>query len=175
MSNRRATERTSETPLSLGRQAFTERAWASAFAHLTAADRLQHLPLDDLEHLAVTAYLSGHDEDTERLLTRAYQELAAAGEIERAARSAFWLGVLLSDRGQAAPGSGWIARARRLLDEHHRDTVERGYLLLPTAIASVFAGDFATAGTLFEQAAAIGDRFGDDDFVPWRATATAGR
>src|SRR5262245_1156893 len=181
MPNRRASERPSarviagpkpvgdsvgvpvETPLTQGRQAFARRAWASAFTQLTAADRLHQLSLDDLEHLAVAAYLSGHDEDTEKLLTRAYQELSAAGEIARAARNAFWLAMLLFDRGQTAPGSGWLARARRVLDEHHRDTVERGYLLLPTAISSVFAGDFSTASTLFEQAAAVGDRFGDND------------
>ena len=41
---------------------------------------------------------------------------------------------MLFDKGQLAPGNGWIARARRLLDEHQYDAVERGYLLLPNAL-----------------------------------------
>ena len=160
------------SPLLHGRQAFERRAWATAYAQLTAADRVEPLAPEDLERIAVAAYLSGRDEDSEKLWTRAYQQLVACDQVERAVRCAFWLAMMFFDIGQAAPGRGWIARARRLLDDRQRDCVERGYLLLPDAIERVMAGDFQAASSVFEQAAAIGDRFGDNDL---RALARHGR
>ena len=151
------------SPLLQGRLAFERRAWATAYAQLSAADRAQPLPLEDLEHLAIAACLSGHEPESEKIWTRAYQELAACGEVERAVRSAFWLAMMLFEKGQGAPGGGWIARARRLLDEHQRDCVERGYLLLPGAVGSAMSGDFETACRLFTEAASIGGRFDDAD------------
>jgi DNA-binding CsgD family transcriptional regulator len=161
-----------EAVLLLGREALARRAWQTAFRQLTAADRLQPLEANDLEQLGIAAHLSGREEECESVWTRAYHGFLAGGEIDRAARCAFSLGMMLFDRGQSAPGSGWIARARRLLDDHHRDSVERGYLMLPNAIASAMAGDAQAASLIFEQAAAIGDRFGDEDL---RALARQGR
>jgi DNA-binding CsgD family transcriptional regulator len=165
-------QRIDKSPLLHGRQAFERRAWAAAFTQLADADRVEPLAPDDLERLAAAAFLSGRDEDSEQLWTRAYRELVVCGEVERAARCAFWQAMMLFERGQSAPGSGWIARARRLLDDHQRDCVERGYLLLPNGISRVVAGDLSGASAIFEQAAAIGDRFADDDL---RAIARQGR
>jgi tetratricopeptide (TPR) repeat protein len=62
-----------------------------------------------------------------------------------------------------ARGGGWLARARRLLDDGHLDCVEQGYLLLPAALQSMAGGDAATACATFGQAAEIGGRFRDPD------------
>jgi DNA-binding CsgD family transcriptional regulator len=159
-------------PLRQGREAFERRAWATAFDHLSAADRDEALAPDDLERLAVAGYLSGHERECGQIWTRAYHDLVAGGEIDRAARCSFSLGMLLFDRGQSAPGSGWIARGRRLLADHRRDSVERGYLMIPDALAGAAAGDFEGASVIFEQIGVIGDRFADDDL---RALARQGR
>ena len=63
-----------------------------------------------------------------------------------------------------AQSSGWLARAQRLLDEAHYDGVERGFLLIPVAIQS-FDRDPATAHAIFERAAAMAVRFGDEDLT----------
>jgi DNA-binding CsgD family transcriptional regulator len=160
------------TPLLQGRAAFDRRAWASAFTQLSAADRVEALRPDDLERLAVAAYLSGNDRECESIFTRAYQHFVEQGEIARAVRCAFSLGMFLFDRGQSAPGSGWIARGRRLLADHGSDSVERGYLMMPDALAKTISGDLEGASAIFEQIAAIGDRFADDDL---RALARQGR
>src|SRR5262249_22789194 len=160
------------TPLVHGRAAFQQRTWATAFAQLSAADHVEPLQPDDLERLAMAAYLSGHERECESLWTRAYHDLIARGQIDRAVRCAFLLGMFLFDRGQSAPGSGWIARGRRLLDEHQRDSVERGYLMLPDALASTISGDFERASVIFEQVVSIANRFADDDL---RALARQGR
>ena len=164
------------SPLLHGRQAFERRAWAAAFTQLADADRVEPLAPDDLERLAAAAFLSGRDEDSEQLWTRAYRELVACGEIERAVRCAFWQAMMLFERGQSAPGSGWIARARRLLDDHQRDC---GRTRLPVAAERHQQrhrrGSCSGASAIFEQAAAIGDRFADDDLRAHRATGTRTR
>ena len=67
-------------------------------------------------------------------------------------------------RGEMARSSGWAARAERLLAARP-DCVERGYLLVPSAIKAVMEGDFEKARDIFAQAVVIGERFGDQDLV----------
>src|SRR4029450_1378817 len=67
---------------------------------------------------------------------------------------------------------GWLARARRLLDEDQLDCVEQGDLLLPVALPPLPEGAAAAAYAAFGQAAKLGDRFGDRDLA---TLARAGR
>jgi DNA-binding CsgD family transcriptional regulator len=149
--------------LDRGRGSFGRHAWADAFTLLSAADGESSLEAEDLERLATAAYLTGRDDDGAHAGARAHQEFLRRGSLERAARCAFWLGFTLVHRGEFARGGGWLARARRLLDDGHLDCVERGYLLLPAALQTMAGGDAATACATFGQAAGIGGRFGDPD------------
>jgi DNA-binding CsgD family transcriptional regulator len=149
--------------LDRGRGAFGRHAWADAYSGLSAADRESPLEAEDLERLATAAYLTGRDDDGADAGARAHQEFVRRGSLERAARCAFWLGFTLLHRGEFARGGGWLARARRLLDDGHLDCVERGYLLLPAALQSMAGGDAASACATFGRAAEIGGRFGDPD------------
>jgi DNA-binding CsgD family transcriptional regulator len=146
-----------------GRGAIDRYAWADAYSGLSAADHEAPLSPEDLERLALAAYLAGRDDDGADISARAYHEWLRLGDAPRAARCAFWLGFTLVHRGEFARGGGWLARARRLLDDGHLDCVERGYLLLPTALQSMAGGDAATACATFGQAAEIGGRFRDPD------------
>ena len=148
-----------------GRECFERRAWADAFAELSAADRQAPLEPEDLERLATTAYLLGRDDDSVEVWERAHHELLRRGDEERAARCAGWMVFVLMNGGEFARGGGWLARARRLLDDGRRDCVERGHLLVPLAFQHAFAGDWPSAEAISGQAAEIGDRFGDIDLV----------
>ncbi len=149
--------------LDQGRGSFGRRAWADAYAGLSAADREAPLAPEDLERLALAAYLAGRDDDGADISARAYHEWLGLGDAPRAARCAFWLGFTLLHRGEFARGGGWLARAGRLLDDGRLDCAERGYLLLPTALQSMAGGDAAAACATFGRAAEIGGRFGDPD------------
>lgn len=151
--------------LDRGRDAFARRAWKDAYEQLAAADRAAPLEPQDLERLATAAYLLGKDADSDDLLARAHQAYLARGDAARAARCAFWLGFGLLDRGEHAQAGGWLARARRVLDDGRKDCVERGYLLVPAAVRSIMEGDAAAAYATFGEAAAIGERFADRDLV----------
>lgn len=155
--------------LDRGRELFGRHAWGEAFAELSAADRAGALALEDLERLAMAAYLVGADADSDDVWLRAHHECLRLGDVVRAARCAGWLAQGLLLRGEMARGGGWLARAQRLLDEARHDGVERGYLLLPVALQS-FGQDPAAAHAAFERAASIGVRFGDEDLTAYSRT-----
>ena len=146
---------TAAEALDRGRGSFGRHAWADAYAELSAADHEAPLEVTDLERLAMAAYLVGRDDDGDDAGARAFKECLRLGEIPRAARCAFWLGLGLLHRGEVARGSGWLARARALLDESRLDCVEQGYLFLPVAMQGLAAGDAATAYAACSQAAKI--------------------
>jgi DNA-binding CsgD family transcriptional regulator len=154
---------TTADALDRGRGSFGRHAWADGYSGLSAADHEAPLSPEDLERLALAAYLAGRDDDSADIWARAYHERLHLGDAPRAARCAFWLGFTLLHRGEFARGGGWLARTRRLLDDGHLDCVEQGYLLLPAALQSMAGGDAATACAAFGRAAEIGGRFHDPD------------
>src|SRR5262245_18544450 len=156
---------TAPDALEQGRASFARHQWTDAHAQLSAADRDTPLEPEDLERLATAAYLIAKDPDTAELWTRAHQDYLTRGDVERAARCAFWLAFGLLNKGQRARSSGWIARASRLLDGGARDCVERGYLLLPAALQCLAEGDVPGAHVRFCEAVDIGERYGDKDLV----------
>ena len=148
-----------------GRKSFEQRAWAESYRLLREADCEAPLDADDLERLAIAAYLVGRDDDCEAFTARAHQAFLDRGDREGAARAAFWLGFALMGRGVIAPASGWFARAGRLLDEGQLDCVVRGYLLIPAAIKCIVEGDPSAGLATFSQAAEIARRFSDHDLA----------
>ncbi|MGH8970661.1 MAG: DNA-binding response regulator, partial [Actinomycetes bacterium] len=151
--------------LDRAREVFEEGSWGEAFTRFLAADTEQPLVAEDLERLAVAAQLVGADELSAATWERAHLQLLDRGEVERAVGCAFWLASGLLSRGQMARGGGWVGRAQRLVHEHGLDCVEQGLLLIPLALRALEEGDPARAHDTFEDAIAVGQRFGAPDLV----------
>lgn len=150
--------------LERGRAHYERRAWAEGYRLLSLAARsTTALAGADLERLATAAYLVGRDDDYLDALRRAYRAHLRASERLRAVRCAFWLGLRLQFRGEAASASGWFRRAQRLLDQKGTDCVEQGYLLLSVAEQGIAAGDVRAALQAALRAARLGERFADAD------------
>ena len=148
--------------IELAREAFRRRAWREAFVQFSLADVEAGLAIEDLECQATAAYLIGND--GVGLWARAYEECLALGESTRAARCAGWASRELFEAGETARGSGWLARAQRLIEEVGIDCAERGWLLVPEAIAC-FAADPTRTLAGFATAGEIANRFGDRDLA----------
>jgi ATP/maltotriose-dependent transcriptional regulator MalT len=151
--------------LERGRESYGRRAWGDAYRSLALADQAVPLEAEDLERLALSAFLIGRDDDFLRGLDRAHHAHLDVGEGVRAARCAFWLGLIQFFTGEMGHATGWLARARRLLEREERDCVELGYLLLPDAEQQLRAGEYETAYTTAAAAVEIGERFGDVDLI----------
>jgi DNA-binding CsgD family transcriptional regulator/tetratricopeptide (TPR) repeat protein len=153
-----------EHALDGGRASFGRQAWGDAYTQLSVADEEAPLGLDDLERLATAAYLSGRDEESIDVWSRAHHECLRLGDPAGAARCALRLAAQLLLMGEVAQGGGWLARAGRIIEEGGLDGVERGWLLVPAAI-QCFDEDPTAAETTFARAAEIGARFDDSDLV----------
>jgi DNA-binding CsgD family transcriptional regulator len=149
--------------LTRGRAAFERNAWDAAFSELTAADRVGSLEPDDLDRLATAAYLVGDDAASQDARARAHAAFLDRGDPVRAARCALSVAFVLFDRpSQRAQAGGWLGRARRLLEECGRESVEHGVLLCAQAFQQM-GSDLPAALAGFEQATAVGARFRDPD------------
>jgi ATP/maltotriose-dependent transcriptional regulator MalT len=149
-----------------GRECYRRHAWGDAYQALVCADQATPLEPDDLDRLATSAYLTGRDLDFQRILERVHRIHVEVGARARAARSAFWLGLTLLFRGEIGQANAWTARGERLIQDE--ECVERGYLLVPVAAQQVHEGQARAGYATANEAAAIGERFGDPEL-----TATA--
>ena len=151
--------------LGRGRESYKRRAWADAYQALSRADKMVPLAVEDLELLAMSAYLIARDDEYLGALERAYDAYLVGGENKPAIRCAFWLGLRLLFRGETGRATGWLGRGRRLVEYEEDDCVEEGYLLLPIVDQHLDAGDWETAYATAGNAAEIGNRFGEMDLV----------
>lgn len=149
--------------LARGRAFFEERSWQDCWTALSAADERDPLEPDDLVLLSMSAYLSGHDEDSTATLGRAHDGYLAAGDVRRAARAAFWLAFLLVNTGEFALGGGWAARARRLVEEHGLDGPEPALLDGMQAHELLLTGEIEAARELAEAGLRVGVAHDDPD------------
>ncbi len=151
-----------EDVLAHAREAFRARRWREAHDLYAQVDGRGALAPADRVDLATTAFLLGRDDERDDHLERAHDAWQERGEPIRAAGAAFWLGMGLLDRGEEARGSGWLARAQRLVPEDH-DGVEQAYLRIPAGLRALYGGDAAGALAAFSEAHAIAARFDDRD------------
>jgi DNA-binding CsgD family transcriptional regulator len=152
--------------LARGRAAWDRQAWAEACSELRAADGEAPLGADDLDRLGAATYLTGDDAAVIEARARAYEAHLDAEQPVRAAGSALWLAAgILDRRDRQSEASGWIERARRLLDANPADSFELGFLQCVLARVRVAGGDPAAAYELFTRAVGIGTRLGHRDLI----------
>jgi DNA-binding NarL/FixJ family response regulator len=144
------------------RDSFDRRVWGEAFDLLSAAHREGQLDAEDLERLAIAAYMVGNDEACEEAWIAAHHEWVRRNDQACAARCAFSQALGLFFRGDLAPATGWVSRGGRLLEGSPRDSVEQAWLLMLTALPLLFDGDRGVEPS-FVEAGAMADRVGDAD------------
>src|SRR5688500_10526925 len=83
-----------------GRKCFGRRAWGDAYQVLLSADQVAALQPDDLDRLATAAFLTGRDDEFQRLQERLHRVHTEADDRPGAARSAYWLALFSLLRGE---------------------------------------------------------------------------
>jgi len=139
--------------------------WKAEYAELLARDRRAALDVIDLGRLGIAAYLAGDTANSIDIQTRAHTYALEKGDTRYAARSAFWIAFALIGAREPTRAAGWVARARRLLEEDRHDCVECGYVMLPRALEQAAIGDLAGAEATFAAAEHMGERFADPDLT----------
>ncbi len=146
-------------------ECYERRAWKAAHDAFRCADRQQALNANDLERLALSAYLLGRDDEYLDALDRAHRAFIENDDCLRASHCAFWYGLRLLFRGEMGPANGWFARAQRLIDRQGAECAEQGYMLVPLIMQHVDAGEWQSAFSAAERAAEFGERFEDIDLI----------
>lgn len=143
---------------------FAKRSWGDAYVRFATADAATQLDLDDLEKLALAAYLTGHDEESRLAWTRAHHEAIRRNDPRRAARHAVLVGSGLMFRGETAPAMGWFARGGRVL-EGCGQCPEHAWLRIWDAFTRMWGGDPRGAQPAFADSVAVGRHFHDIDLL----------
>ena len=99
------------------RDAVRKHAWSEAYGLFTRADAETPGGLEpsDLELLAEAAWWSGHPDESEDAMRRAFAGYSARRDPVSAAIVAVRLSVGAMDRGAMSVSQGWIAQAERVL------------------------------------------------------------
>jgi DNA-binding CsgD family transcriptional regulator len=149
------------SPLDQARAAFAVRAWSEAAAGYATAAASAPLQADDHGRRAVAAFLLGDDDACGRAWEDAHRSAIEAGDRPSAARYAWWIAFSLLMRRRIAQASGWLTRARQLVDAGG-ECAASGYLLIPEFLGLLDV-DPVAAHDLAVRKIEISSRFDDDD------------
>ena len=155
------------------RRSYARQAWGDACAGLLA--HLDSLDGDDLERLGVCAYLVGKEQESDAAWARGYRLRLAAGDLEGAARCAFWIGFRLVNAHAHATANGWIARLERLVGDFPAESLPRARLAYLTGLRAVFDdGNLETSAADLGRAAELATRHLDDELAALARLALGG-
>jgi class 3 adenylate cyclase len=149
-----------ESPLEAGRDAVRRRDWDAAYPLLQEADSSGDLAPEDLELLAEAALWSGLFGEYMDANERAYKGYVEARHLARAAYIATLLAHDYRAQLQPSVASGWLARAKRHLDETE-EAPEHGYWALQRSLVAIGEHDYDEAFRQGKFAEDIGKRFAD--------------
>jgi len=151
----------SDTLIEAGRAALASGSWEEARTQFTAV--LEHAELPEaLEGLGLAAWWLDDGALTLDARERAYRAYRERDDALGAARMAIWLvWDYLAFRAEFAVASGWLERARRLLEGRERSP-EFGWLLVREGEIEIFRRhDPRAAQELARRAAELGRTLGD--------------
>ena len=153
------------THVGQARELHAQSRWAEACEQFAAADRSEPLHADDLERYAEAAQILGRGNAAIQLLRRAFNSRIAAGELDRAITSAFWLFQALIVNAEFSRASGWAAQVRRSIPD-----LDHGWLLFTQAYFLIASAEYDQAAQLLARAADDGSRRGETDLVAFATT-----
>ncbi|HEY7008598.1 MAG TPA: LuxR C-terminal-related transcriptional regulator [Jatrophihabitantaceae bacterium] len=145
------------------REAYLALAWKQACDGFLA--ERGELGADDLERLAVSAFLVGRNAESDDAWGRAHRRHLDEGDVGAAIRCAFWLGFRLVNAVERAGANAWISRLERLVSAAPDDSLAAARLDYLTGLRAAFEGDLSTAAEDLERAAAKATGEGEEELA----------
>jgi len=150
--------------IAAARDAFARQAWKDAYAEFRAADEARaQLDAEDLERVAVCAFMIGKAEESADAWMRAHLQWLRLREVRRAARCTFWLVLDLLTKGERAQARGWLTRTQQVLDASIGSCAEEGLLLVLLGRLRVHEKDIDGAQEAASRAIGLARRFDDSE------------
>lgn len=134
--------------------------WDAAYEHYRAAAEREPLAVEDLAALADAAWWLGRTDESLTLSEEVYRRHLQGAHAPRAAMLAIDIGFLWMLRGEPTVGSGWISRAKRLL-EGAPESAAHGYLAYLDVQHDMGAGRYEKAIERSHWMADLADRHDD--------------
>ena len=144
------------------REARSRYAWGEAFDLFAAADAVEPLGPDELDHMAECAWWIGKMRHCIALRERAHAAYLKDGNELRAARVATDLADHHFDLMEAQSAAAWIQKASRLLEDEP-ESIEHGWFKETEAIMARAGEDVEKIERLSTEANRIAARFQDRD------------
>src|SRR5215470_647746 len=161
--NSRVTHPAVSPEMEAGRNALARGAWLDAKSAFESALAQKETP-EALEGLGLTAWWLDHGDSVFDTRERAYALYRERGELESAARMAVWLAWdYAAFRGETAVASGWLRRARRLLEGVPEGPEHAWLALREGALALLEHGDPREALQSAQESMRIGRAIGSTD------------
>jgi class 3 adenylate cyclase len=149
--------------LESGRKAVQHQAWTEAWETLTEVDHEEKLSPQDLELLADAAWWSGHPDESEEALERAFNGYVDASMPAEAATVATLLAYLASRRLSFAIAGGWRAKAARLLEGQPESRPHAFLKVLEVIETLIDMSDFDKGIPLADETIELARRTGNRD------------
>jgi class 3 adenylate cyclase len=149
--------------LAAAREAVRRHAWEEAREAFTSAEDEKPLVPADLESLANSCWWSGSPEAAVDALERAYAGFVETGDNDEAARLGVFLGYLAFRRGAFAVGSGWMAKAERLLEDEPEGRGHAWLQLMRMQGELMAGGDAETAIANSDRAIELARKYGVEE------------
>jgi len=144
------------------RAAYDARRWARAHDLYTRAGDLDAA---DLDRYAVAALMVGRLDEYFAIRERGYEHCLAVGDVLGAAEVALWIACQRIVQGAVGPGSGWLARAARLVEQDGTDSAASAFLGVAQALGKAIEGNLEEAMAMTTGGVEACRRHGRDDLV----------
>lgn len=146
--------------LERAREASARYRWADAYEGYRGAEEHGPLAVKDLAALADAAWWLGRTDESLALSEEVYRRHLQGALAPQAATLAVDIGFLWMLRGEATVGSGWISRAKRLLEDAP-ESAAHGYLAYLEVEEAMGAGRYEDAVACCRWMAELADRHDD--------------
>jgi ATP/maltotriose-dependent transcriptional regulator MalT len=161
-------------PTGEGAVTATLNDWTSRFDRLSRDAAAGALTPQSLDELGLAAWFIGRGDESERAWDAAHRAYLAAGDVDAAIRSVFWIGYTVSEGGDPIRGGAWMARLFELAQSEAAGRGSEAIVEVCRSVAAYAHGRLDESAAFASESVRLAKAAGDTD-VEVLATMSLGR